>query len=167
MKIKITDGKTEAMAQVENPTSGGEQQVSISLTQARRLDCSALKDESGATYDRRCQDMGRIIFSRKPYQENKTKHMPGPWEIRRNGTEANIVTKMPGQPQGRLLIAAVSGLRGYDNAALIAAAPELLEACHAAWSALDAKSLTRQKWTVKDQAAFQACTAAIARAEGK
>jgi hypothetical protein len=95
--------------------------------------------------------------------ENKTKHMPGPWEIRRNGTEANIVTKMPGQPQGRLLIAAVSGLRGYDNAALIAAAPELLAAAQAALFMLDKKYPPERNICI----IAENLRAAIAKAEGK
>ena len=54
-----------------------------------------------------------------------------------------------------------------DNARLIAAAPELLEACQEALDNLRCRSETRQKWTVKDQKTFEMLKAAIAKAEGR
>jgi len=96
--------------------------------------------------------------------ENKTKHTAGPWEIREL-EHINICGKLPGQGQqaiGRLQVATVTRLRGQEkaNAALIAAAPELLALCKETLEAVDLDGNNRKGLR-------QALQAAIAKAEGK
>lgn len=87
---------------------------------------------------------------------------PGPWEehlftVRKGDTIiADVCAKQ------------LSGERPPKeypaNAVLIAAAPELLHACQSAISLLDARSLTRAKWTTKDQTTYELLRAAINKA---
>lgn len=86
-----------------------------------------------------------------------TTHTPGPWFTKREGFSTVYVDARIG---GGLLqeVAAVGpqegGIQQQDaNARLIAAAPELLEACKAALS--------------DDQPYIEKCRAAIAKATGK
>lgn len=65
-----------------------------------------------------------------------SKHTPGPWWA------SHCAIYGPGTPKGRqAIIAVVSTIQGMtnapDNARLIAAAPDLLEACRSAFEALD------------------------------
>jgi len=54
-----------------------------------------------------------------------TQHTPGPWEPQlRPSSEPDLVTH-----SGNVIVASVWGARSADDARLIAAAPDLLEAC--------------------------------------
>lgn len=93
--------------------------------------------------------------------ENKPKHTQGPWEVREM-EHINICGKLPGQGAqsvGRLQVATVTRLRGEEtaNAALIAAAPELLAVMKDAQGLLDNASAELRK----------RYRAAIAKAEGR
>ena len=56
-------------------------------------------------------------------------HTPGPWRARQQGNHWRVVAESAAQPNAGLLIAKMSNERRPEvNAALIAAAPDLLEA---------------------------------------
>ena len=51
--------------------------------------------------------------------------------------------------------------------ALHASAEELLAACDKALTTFQFRVHTRQKWTIRDQHAFEACSTAVIHAEGR
>ena len=55
----------------------------------------------------------------------KLKHIPGPYKVCRN----SVVTAAPVN-KGRIMLAEVVSLKGYDNRFLFASAPKLLSALH-------------------------------------
>jgi hypothetical protein len=90
-----------------------------------------------------------------------TKHTPGPWEVT-NICGKTCVTARPFKSEvGCIEIAKITEIVGRDNARLIAAAPELLEACRLALGAFEANRIDMQ------QNAERKLNAAIAKAEGK
>jgi hypothetical protein len=94
---------------------------------------------------------GQIAQERK---DMKTTHTPGPWTV----SGSHIVSS-----RTAVQLAQVYSPQGYDpkcereqaNARLIAAAPELLAACHAAFERLNGTDVSQQ------------LAAAIAKAQGK
>lgn len=106
---------------------------------------------------------------------HETKHTPGPWNhgtfTKHEGTYDRqwfYVRSLKGGTDVAHLPVQVSKLFAEQeaNARLIGAAPELLEVARTALGALQARSETRQKWTVKDQQTFEQLEVAIAKAEG-
>ena len=97
--------------------------------------------------------------------KTKTTHTPGPWFIQCTGGESECIAS-----NHQTLDVEVNGpdfeIRNA-NARLIAAAPELLAACHVALATLDLKSMGRAKWTGGDQKSFDLLSAAIAKAEAR
>lgn len=86
-----------------------------------------------------------------------SKHTPGPWFIERRtndgGTTHHSITASEGIGWANDRYMSVSGCIDEHDAHLIAAAPELLEACKAALS--------------DDQHYIEKCRAAIAKATGE
>lgn len=95
-------------------------------------------------------------------------HTPGPWNIQNKGNlylgksarvevvkEAKKIVRMPDLSE-----------TSYDNARLIAAAPDLLEACKDAFASSCRRSETRRKWTMLDQKTHELLKKVIAKAEG-
>lgn len=105
-----------------------------------------------------------------------TKHTPGPWYQDRAHT-LRIWADDPATPNEAWLIAdaALTGSVDTDNAnaRLIAAAPELLEACKAAFAKLEAWDIDWDRlhndsaYKPEFSAETQALRAAIAKAEGR
>lgn len=78
--------------------------------------------------------------------ETKAVHSPGPWKVATKAVPANIngwkrsfisIGSLVKASEMTALVPAGHGENGEANARLIAAAPELLEACLAAYDALD------------------------------
>lgn len=94
------------------------------------------------------------------------KHAPAPWEVFRSGQGNFWVTGLP-TPDGSAGIAEISTLitRGYGetiaNAYLIAAAPDLLEACKGLLGILTPKHYSKQQ--LSD--IYRKAKVAIAKAE--
>ena len=59
------------------------------------------------------------------------KHTPGPWEVRNSGNVQGRNARCEIVKEGQALLATMAGLGeiDYANARLIAAAPDMLEAC--------------------------------------
>ena len=97
-----------------------------------------------------------------------TKHTPGPWETREHSDGSHWFVDYQQGGEGYTLVDELS----EGDARLIAAAPELLEACYQALAAM--RDLAEQagdvpEWNTGGDA-YEACNAiraAIARAEGK
>jgi hypothetical protein len=97
------------------------------------------------------------------------KHTPGPLTIKYGDGWCTI---RPDDGHGK--IATVHMRRSKPNnteeldanAHLFAAAPDLLAASEVAFQNLQFRSETKQKWTLRDQAAFEILEAAIAKATG-
>lgn len=79
-----------------------------------------------------------------------TKHTLGPWNIYFNSQDDLVICKLLADGQESHVVTRCHS--GIDNALLIAAAPDLIEACKAALS--------------DDQPYIEKCRAAIAKAEG-
>lgn len=104
-----------------------------------------------------------------------TKYTPGKWTVEQplmRGMRQSIVScGYDGKTNHKLIIAHIDNVDGFvtpeidcdsgDNARLIAAAPELLEACRLALGAFEANRIDMQ------QNAERKLNAAIAKAEGK
>ena len=104
-------------------------------------------------------------------------HIPGPWTIEHiKGLDLGATAEIMA---GKIVIAQVwktddailgwsKDKTGQDNAFLIAAAHDLLEACKKAFNCLAYRAeMTQRKWTRLDQRAFEALQSAIAKAEGR
>jgi len=94
------------------------------------------------------------------------KHTPGPWKHIGNGIVAPV--NDPKEKHGEI-DASVFGDTVEQNRAngnLIAAAPEMLEACKVAFAWSCTRSETRHKWTASDQKVHEVLKRAIAKAEG-
>ena len=93
----------------------------------------------------------------------KTNHTPGKWESFNNGRYIEAITK-----EGRIRICNVLTLlwsgNSKANARLIAAAPELLEACKE--SLLTEKILMENNSALRSQKVIDKLKNAIAKAEG-
>ena len=100
---------------------------------------------------------------------NTHTHTPGPWTVQGNSDDEDFSGYMIAGP-GECYIAEISNLDGQANeadAALIAAAPELLTACELALTKLEAmKDRFGDKWPLdlSPKRAETALKAAIARA---
>ena len=97
-----------------------------------------------------------------------SKHTPGPWAIYVNAPSDVVIRKMSKDGCELCAIARVSS--GYANAHLIAAAPELLEACLAIteWGDReDDHAVDLLKRIELCELAFQKARAAIAKATGE
>lgn len=90
----------------------------------------------------------------------KTQHTPGPWIIESGVGFYSIICRDGGKYDGATIAHEVCN--GEANAQLIAAAPDLLEACKYAVRELGPESEGVCCWQ-----AFDALQAAIAKAEGK
>lgn len=98
--------------------------------------------------------------------ETKTKHTPGPWYSAITPTSGTWVGS---DPQCMIGIARIFGDSDEEteaNAALIAAAPDLLEALKALHSCHRAFSNDPEMWTALDDDARKQAEAAIEKAEG-
>ena len=98
----------------------------------------------------------------------KTQHTPGPWAIYVNAPSDVVIRKMSKGGYELCAIARVSS--GYANARLIAAAPELLEACMAMIELDDRENdhaVDFHKRMELCELAFQKARAAIAKATGE
>ncbi len=69
--------------------------------------------------------------------------------------------------ENRLAVATLLLEGDADLGPAMAAATELRDAARRALALLAAKGQSRKKWTVEDQAAFEALGAALAHADGK
>ena len=90
-----------------------------------------------------------------------TKHTPGPWEADDYAVQSPANERLQIREQSVRIMSA----ERQANARLIAAAPELLEACHAICRAF---CITRESDEAEQAAlndAYNKCRAAIARAE--
>ena len=98
--------------------------------------------------------------------ENKTKHTPGPWKTTRFGEHtfvtaenhmglAESICQITDDPED------LSSAESAANARLIAAAPELLEACKAMFDLLEKEE---PNWYLRKH--YNIATATIAKAEG-
>lgn len=91
---------------------------------------------------------------------NQTKHTPGPWRVKDNGSMEGPHVYGPVHPIDGGDYAPLAGYKGgalsEADARLIAAAPELLEACRQAAFAIPTT-----------HGAFETVRAAIAKAEGR
>lgn len=110
----------------------------------------------------------------------QTKHTPGPWEFFRDESKrelycGNIIPNNKKVPVCRIIDEGVAGVDKQEweaNAALIAAAPDLLKACKAMFKAADeiaAEFIKKERavnWGIINDA-YSANTAAIAKAEPK
>lgn len=85
--------------------------------------------------------------------KEKVKHTPGPWTYREGMISGGNKIKIAEMDQCHM-----PNIEHYANAALIAAAPELLEACKKAIIAIEERELT---------VAIAFLEAAIRKAEGK
>lgn len=81
---------------------------------------------------------------------NKTKHTPGPWE-----SSDNVIYKVARETAQRTRIA--SEVNSRENAALIAAAPEMFEALKMIYSLQGFKELLESKYSkpLVDDISFQ------------
>lgn len=93
----------------------------------------------------------------------KRKHTPGPWRI---GDAQNTVFGPPNGNPSPQTIAHLGVIDHEANGRLIAAAPELLEACKLAYESLRTK-LGNVKKDFSAHVAFAALGSAIHKAEGK
>jgi hypothetical protein len=108
--------------------------------------------------------------------ESKAKHTPGPWELGHELGEGFSIVREIAPHSGQLLVVATSGTQkkfmGHQidretaqaNARLIAAAPELLEACK---RLLIAHTANIQAQGYEFDAWSRLAEAAIAKAEGQ
>lgn len=87
-----------------------------------------------------------------------TMHTEGPWSVAETRHNYDTVIRGPkGEPIALALIAGYTKQEGTANTTLLAAAPDLLEACRAAWwNSLDLPESVRE-----------VLSAAIARATGE
>ena len=102
------------------------------------------------------------------------KHTPGPWHLHPYDRGAwEVTTHADYLHPGSLVIAARSDLshraaESTANARLIAAAPELLAACRTAMLACqDNLRMWQYKNEIKLMEAFEACKAAVGKADGE
>lgn len=101
----------------------------------------------------------------------KTKHTPGPWTVDGNGIKHSYVGAGRGE-NGNFEIARTSGPQKKQNAKLIAAAPDLLEALKKAKALMfcygtgDIKHIDPYTGEILTPVMQQICSA-IAKAEGK
>lgn len=100
-----------------------------------------------------------------------TQPTPGPWRI---GDAGHTVFGPPNKKPSPEIVAVLNGGNFRDNGRLIAAAPELLEACWLAVAAIDCIGAVgetpphyQEMADAKCLKAYQAMLAAIAKAEGK
>ena len=101
----------------------------------------------------------------------KTEHTPGPWRI---GDAGNTVFGSPNGEPAPVVVATLAPARGAKraNARMVAAAPDLLEACKEAVSGLglDARENAdelEQDFGTEGVRVFNLLRAAIAKAEGQ
>lgn len=97
--------------------------------------------------------------------QNQSKHTPGPWSISGIAGDNHIMARVGHNRQTVALITGWPGLSPEEHMAtksLIAAAPELLEACKALLPLADREDVA-DTWSDE----FNALAAAIAKAEGK
>ncbi len=91
-------------------------------------------------------------------------HTPGPWETRESPRNNDVwYVEGPSEPNGKWLVAEANGRNQTNeaNARLIAAAPDLLEAC---------KSARDRMWASRSPTSVviaNQCDRAIANAEGR
>ena len=107
-----------------------------------------------------------------------SKHTPGPWWLGRDPSHFGSLTSITGGSDSTGGIRSVAEVGGLDideaeaNARLIAAAPDMLEACQsfiARWETLSSESANMMERRDLDNLARSATAirAAIAKAEGK
>ena len=98
--------------------------------------------------------------------KTKRNHTPGPWEAIHSGT-GDAIVRAPAtgwtNKDGSLFHPTIVPRIGWEDARLIAAAPDLLEACHAALSVL-AMANVPDGTTHTAKEAFDAVLAAINKA---
>lgn len=103
----------------------------------------------------------------------KATHTPGPWMTEYYGTNYRLISADDGRQIGKLdCDGSHKASEGFipekeaeANAALIASAPELLEACK--WALPYLKELSGKKWTLGFGMALSEFDKVIAKAEGR
>lgn len=106
---------------------------------------------------------------------NKTTHTPGPWGVIENSNMADMIVSICKDKidAPRTVLDPDNGIVGKDsaqavaNARLIAAAPELLDACKNAANVLAALAVGTLTKVERDSPAILQLRAAISKAEGK
>jgi hypothetical protein len=108
-----------------------------------------------------------------------SEHTPGPWErvgasyiwkTGDNGAAVAIVAEPECSDSSSFYQVRMASKRWDEamaNARLIAAAPELLEACKALYALFDDEGVFREEWQDQASVAFEAAEAAIAKAGGR
>ncbi len=100
---------------------------------------------------------------------SKSKHTPGPWKVqRREGYVGQWEVVSTCETEWWIADAAPYNERQEENARLIAAAPELLEALEAVlyWAELIAGDTTDKEAAANEEASIALARAAIAKARG-
>ena len=93
-------------------------------------------------------------------------HTPGPWNYIPSGKDLAIVD-VPGALICSIRPDPTRADMDFANARLIAAAPDLLQACKDAFASSCRRSETQRKWTMLDQKTHELLKKAIATAEGR
>jgi hypothetical protein len=99
--------------------------------------------------------------------ETKATHTPGPWELMHaeHGQHVEVVVN-----GGHIAVVFSGSFRdgstGEANANLIAAAPDLIEACEKALNLIDGAGVLLASMSAERSRAVEALRAAVAKAEG-
>ena len=103
----------------------------------------------------------------------ETLHTPGPWQayqhIQHGSADAEWRVGVPGTKEDtmRPLAVVIDEDNAEGNALAMAAAPDLLAACEAAFAESVARSESGRKWTAADQRVHERLRDTIAKARGQ
>ena len=94
-------------------------------------------------------------------------HTPAPWTAGETKFSQTALVKGIQDANGNYFAGVNSDEYAVANARLIAAAPELLEACKNIFDNLHIRSESNKHWSSSDQVCFEQLQSCIAKAEGR